>query len=187
MVVSSLSLAIRYWFPDKNCGIVHISNFWYMTHENVLWWQRWQAWQGHGHHPGGWSTLGEIHSQYDISGFFVGRKSISGKLKVKTQALTNEESYCREAPLSSPNVNLQQNCDQNTATLTPSPTDISLHHDRYRGKIQIRQSDFPVSIHYPSAFSQKILLVNWLSSSNSLPVSYTIVPSSSGDWQFSNV
>lgn len=36
---------------------------------------------------------------------------------------------------------------KNTDTLTPSPTNISLHRDRYLGKIQIRQSDFPVSIH----------------------------------------
>lgn len=148
------SLSIRHWFPDTNCDIIHISNFPYITPKNILWWQRWKAWQDHGKHPKDWSILDEMNSQYDTYGL-LSRKEFWEKLKgCKIPQLwltekvmgTNHHfpvimSICSRA------------VTKITDTLTFSPTDISLHHDRYIGKIQIRQSDFPVSIHYPSVFS----------------------------------
>lgn len=43
-----------------------------------------------------------------------------------------------------------------------------------QGKSKFK-SDFPGSIHCPSAFSHQFLLVNQLGSSNSLPVSFTVL------------
>lgn len=53
-----------------------------------------------------------------------------------------------------------------------------------KGKSKRNSQTFQCLFIEPVRFPRKILLVNWLSSPDSLPVSYTIVPSSSGDGQF---